>query len=72
MIEVRKVSFRYDENSRNVLSNINFKIDKNESVGIIGANGAGKSSILKLLVGLELQYQGNIFIDNLKVERKNL
>ena len=72
MIEVKNVSFMYERGNKEVLSNINFKIDNNESVGIIGANGAGKSTILKLLVGLELQYQGEININDLKVEKKNL
>ena len=54
------------------IRNVNLKINKNENVGIIGANGAGKSTILKLLVGLETQYQGSILVDNLKVEKKNL
>ena len=72
MIEVKNVSFMYERGNKEVLSNINFKIDNNESVGIIGANGAGKSTILKLLVGSELQYQGEININDLKVEKKNL
>lgn len=72
MIEVKNVSFMYERGNKEVLSNINFKIDNNESVGIIGANGAEKSTILKLLVGLELQYQGEININDLKVEKKNL
>lgn len=72
MIEVKNVSFMYERGNKEVLSNINFKIDNNESVGIIRANGAGKSTILKLLVGLELQYQGEININDLKVEKKNL
>lgn len=72
MIEVKNVSFMYERGNKEVLSNINFKIDNNESVGIIRANGAGKSTILKLLVGLELQYQGEININELKVEKKNL
>ena len=71
MIKVRNVSFSYTKNIE-VLSNINFKIEDNESIGIIGANGVGKSTILKLLVGLELDYQGEINIDNLRVEKKNL
>ena len=72
MIEVKNVPFMYERGNKEVLSNINFKIDNNESVGIIGANGAGKSTILKLLVGSELQYQGEININDLKVEKKNL
>ena len=71
MIEVKNVSFSYTKNVE-VLSNISFKIEDNESIGIIGANGVGKSTILKLLVGLELDYQGEINIDDLHVEKKNL
>ena len=56
MIEVKEVSFSYNGSKKQTLSNMNFKIENEESVGIIGANGAGKSTMLKLLVGLELNY----------------
>ena len=72
MIEVKNVNFKYSNSNKDTLSNIDLKINKDESVGIIGANGAGKSTILKLLVGLELQFQGEILINDLKVEKKNL
>ena len=72
MIEMKDVSFSYNNSKEQVLSNINFKIDNNESVGIIGANGAGKSTILKLLVGLELGYKGDVIVENLKVDKQNL
>ena len=71
MIEVNNVSFSYNDDIQ-TLSNLNLKINNQESVGIIGANGAGKSTFLKLLVGLELNYKGTININNLKVEKKNL
>lgn len=71
MINISNVSFSYNH-INNVISNINFIIDKNESIGIIGANGAGKSTILKLLVGIELGYEGKIIIDNLEVEKKTI
>lgn len=71
MIEVKDVSFSYN-NKFDVLENINFKIENRESVGIIGANGVGKSTLLKLLVGLELAYTGKIEINELSVDKKNL
>ena len=71
MIELKNVSFSYISNIE-VLSNINLNINKNESIGIIGANGVGKSTLLKLLVGLELGYTGEIIIDDVKVEKKKL
>ena len=72
MIEVKEISFSYNGSKKQTLSNMNFKIENEESIGIIGANGAGKSTMLKLLVGLELNYQGNIMINNVKVEKQNL
>lgn len=71
MIELKNVFFSYISNIE-VLSNINLNINKNESIGIIGANGVGKSTLLKLLVGLELGYTGEIIIDDVKVEKKKL
>ena len=71
MIELKDVSFSYISNIE-VLSNINLNINENESIGIIGANGVGKSTLLKLLVGLELGYTGEIIIDDVKVEKKKL
>ena len=71
MIELSNVCFSYN-NEKQILSNINVKIEDNQSVGIIGANGAGKSTFLKLLVGLELNYTGEINVNNLKVEKDNL
>lgn len=71
MIEMKNVSFSYNHKNQ-VLSNLSFQIEKNECVGIIGANGAGKSTILKLLTGLELNYTGEVFIDHKRVEKKYL
>lgn len=70
MVELKGVSFSYTGNSREILTNINFHVNKGNSIGIIGANGAGKSTLLKLLVGLELGYNGEITVDNLKVNKK--
>lgn len=71
MVKVKNVSFAYS-NGKTVIYDINFNIGKGESVGIIGANGAGKSTILKLLIGLELGFTGEIFINDIQVTKKNL
>ena len=70
MIEFEKVSFSYD-GERPILDQVSFSIGKGESVGLIGANGAGKSTILKLLLGL-LSGQGSITVAGRKMCRENL
>lgn len=45
------------------LSNINFKIKKGESIGIIGANGSGKSTILKLIAGVLTSTKGLVLVN---------
>ena len=70
MIEFEHVSFAY-EKGRPVLSDISFRIEDGEAVGLIGANGAGKSTIMKLLLGL-LSGEGKITVDGDEVKKENL
>ena len=69
MLEFKNVSFSYGDYP--VLDNLSFKIDDGEAVGLIGANGAGKSTIMKLVLGL-LAGEGEICLDNTPVCKKNL
>ena len=70
MIEFQNVSFSY-EKGRPVLEDISFRIEAGEAVGLIGANGAGKSTVMKLLLGL-LAGEGRILVDGLSVGKRNL
>ena len=70
MIEFQHVSFSY-EKGRPVLEDISFRIRRGEAVGLIGANGAGKSTAMKLLLGL-LQGEGKILVDGVEVKRETL
>lgn len=49
ILEFRNVSFKYPNSNNAAISNINFKIKKGETVGIIGGTGSGKSSIINLI-----------------------
>ena len=69
MIQFENVSFSY-EAGQQVLHDINLTIHDGESLGIIGANGTGKSTLVKLLMGL-MPYEGTIRVDELVVEKKN-
>ena len=70
MIEFQHVSFSYEKDSP-VLQDLSFQIDKSESVGLIGANGAGKSTVMKLLLGL-IEGEGKILVDGVEVRRETL
>ena len=60
VIEFENVSLSYGE--RLILDNINFKVNKNEIHGLLGANGAGKSTIFNLIIGLIKPKKGKIKI----------
>ena len=70
MIKFENVSFSYDKDMP-IIENLSFSIQNGESVGLIGANGAGKSTIRKILLGL-LPCEVRVSVDDLPVEKKNL
>ena len=62
-IELKNICFSYNE-SKPVLKNINFTINKGDFIGIIGLSGAGKSTLADVLLGLLPADSGEIHIDN--------
>lgn len=70
-IEFKDVSFSYrtmvdnDEKEINVLDKLNVKINKGEKVAIVGVNGAGKSTFVKLLCGILRPSKGHIYINGI-------
>lgn len=69
MIKFENVSFQYEKGIP-VIKNLSFSMEAGENVGLIGANGAGKSTIMKILLGL-LPYEGNVMVDSIPVVKKN-
>ena len=70
MIEFKNVSFAY-ETGKEVIRELSFTIRDGEAVGLIGANGAGKSTVMKLLLGL-LFGEGEIISAGLRLDKANL
>lgn len=71
-IEFINVSFKYPGTEKYVLKNISFRINKGEKIGIVGENGAGKSTIIKLLLKLYLPTQGQILINGNNIENVSM
>lgn len=78
-IEFKNVSFRYSDKNTYVLKNINIKVNKGETIAIVGRTGVGKTSLINLITRLYDTSEGEVLIDGnnikeipLKVLRKNI
>lgn len=65
--EYKKKMWFKTQDSTTALSNVSFKIDTGEIVGYIGGNGAGKSTTLKLMLGIITSTSGEIWIDGVPI-----
>ena len=74
LISVNNLSFRYDGSFTDVFENVSFNIDTDWKLGLIGRNGKGKTTLLKLLMG-QYKYSGtiskNVEFDYFPFEVKN-
>jgi ATP-binding cassette subfamily B protein len=70
-LELRNVSFRYPGASEDTLKNINLKIHAGEKLAIVGVNGAGKTTIVKLLCGLYDPTDGEVLLDGCDIREFN-
>ena len=68
-IQFRDLDFSYPEASKNSLSGINIKIKTGEHVGIIGKVGSGKTTLMKLIIGLYQGSAGSIAIDDIDINQ---
>ena len=71
MLELKNVSFRYAKNLPLVLDNVSLSFDKGEFVAITGRNGSGKTTITRLLTGLEKPASGQIIYNGTDVTKED-
>ena len=70
--EFRNVSFRYPGSSRLILNGLNFYLRPGERVALIGENGEGKTTIVKLLTRLYDPFEGQVLLDGVDLREYNL
>lgn len=70
-IEVKRVTYCYPGGEENVIENACFEIRKGETVAFVGTSGAGKSTIVDILLGLLPPQQGKVIVDGMNIY-KNL
>lgn len=66
-LEFKNVSMAYSKSTPDVLKNINLKINPGEKIAIVGKSGSGKSSLIKLMLGLYRPSEGDILVNGLNL-----
>lgn len=69
-IKLENISKKYDGSKEFCIENLNLLIEKGEIVAMLGESGCGKTTLLKIVAGLEQQNQGNVFIDGEDMKSK--
>jgi ABC-type multidrug transport system fused ATPase/permease subunit len=67
-LRLRDISFRYGQNNKELLQEINFEVKKGECIGIVGESGAGKSTLTNLLLGLVSPSKGAFEVDGYEIK----
>ncbi|GAB4133811.1 MAG: ABC transporter ATP-binding protein [Raineya sp.] len=65
MLILENISLNYE---KSIFQNVSFSCQKGELVCILGRNGAGKSSLIRCITGLEKKYSGNIFLEKRNIK----
>ena len=71
-IEFKSVSFKYNSEANFVLENVSFILNENESLAIVGENGAGKTTIVNLICRFWDVTDGKIYINDIDIRKFNI
>jgi len=69
-IQLKNISYKFE--NKYVFKNLNLEIKKFDKIGIIGASGAGKTTLLNIIMGFLETFSGEIVIDNVIINKKNI
>jgi ATP-binding cassette subfamily B protein len=67
-VTFENVSFQYEDKDDSILNNISFSIETNQSVAFVGSTGSGKSTLVRLLLGMHNVSSGSIKFDNIPID----
>ena len=70
-IKVNNLSYKYPNNNKYVLKDINFEINKNDKIGIIGLFGSGKTTLMNIISGLYEIEENKVFINGVDITKIN-
>lgn len=72
MIELKNIYFQYDNAKTETLKGIDLKLNTGEVLAIVGPSGGGKSTLLRVIAGLEKPKSGEILLDNIIIVNKQI
>ena len=70
-IELKNLTYKYEGTEKNILHNVNFKILKNDKIGIIGKTGSGKTTLINIICGLIKSDNGQTLLNGKDMHLKN-
>ena len=71
-IELKNVSFNYDNSSKKILDDVNFTLKKNDFIGLVGNTGSGKTTFVDILLGFLKPTKGKILVDTKEKDARTL
>jgi subfamily B ATP-binding cassette protein MsbA len=66
-VEFKQVAFRYDNNGKDIIENINFVVEPGQKIALVGKSGSGKTTLVNMLPRFYNYYTGNIFLDDIAI-----
>ena len=72
MIRLEQICFKYPESNHCILDSINFDIIAGNTIAIIGSTGAGKTTLIDVILGLHIPTEGRFFVDDVEINSQNI
>jgi energy-coupling factor transport system ATP-binding protein len=72
MLQAKNISFHYPKSDKWILRNFSADFKKNEITAITGPNGCGKTTLSRVLVGIEKPQRGNVYLDDVDINQMSL
>ena len=74
LVEIKDLEISFGEGSKKFVAvkNANFFINKGETFSLVGESGSGKTTLVDLITGLYKSKNGNVYLDDIKLEDKNI
>lgn len=69
-IKLIDVSYKYPNSNKNALNNVNIKINKGSTIGVIGETGGGKTTVVDIILGILTPTSGHVYVDGIEFNNK--